>query len=57
MSEKKTEGLLDRMTGPLVVAAVVGATVIVPLGAWIANRFFGLQMPAFLQPVIDFFQA
>lgn len=40
-----------------ITAAVVGASLAVPVALWIASKFFGWEPPEFLQEWIDFFAA
>jgi len=37
--------------------AVVGASIAVPIGLWVATKFFGWEPPEFLQEWIDYFAA
>lgn len=38
-------------------AVVLGASLVVPVGMWIAMKFFGWEPPEFIQEWIDYFAA
>lgn len=37
--------------------AVIGCSVFIPVGLWIATKFFGWEPPEFIQEWIEFFSA
>jgi hypothetical protein len=55
MPEKKSGKDLESLTGKLIVIAVVGVSLVLPAGLWIANKFLGWQLPQFLQDALKFF--
>jgi hypothetical protein len=57
MSDKKPGQKLEDVTSKLIICAVVGVSVALPAGLWIASKFFGWQMPQFIQDALKFFEA
>jgi hypothetical protein len=47
----------EETIGMWIGIAVIGASVAVPIGLWIATKFFGWEPPEFVQDWIDFFAA
>jgi hypothetical protein len=47
----------EEALGMWIGIAVIGASVAVPIGLWIATEYFGWEPPEFIQEWIDFFAA
>lgn len=47
----------EEAIGMWIGIAIIGASVAVPVGLWVANKFFGWEPPEFVQEWIDFFAA
>lgn len=61
--EKEEEGSGDwadwfeEAAGFWIGVAVIGASLVVPVGLWIATKFFGWEPPEFIAEWIDYFAA
>jgi len=47
----------EEAAGFWIGVCVIGASLVVPLGLWIATKFFGWEPPEFITEWIDFFAA